>query len=245
MQLKEQAVHHDALDDAFIAARLEALAEKEYQAFASNLLPGVDDILGVRLPLIRKLAREIARSDWRAYLQATCSPSFEQTMLEGMVIGYGKCSIEERLFHVARFVPKITNWSVCDSFCAGLKAAKEQPMKVRQFLQPYLLSEREFDVRFAVVMLLWYYTGPAYIEDTLAMLARVRHRGYYAQMAVAWAVSACYAAQPHLVKAWLEKSGLDDFTYRKALQKIGESKKLNAFEKKAIRLLRQKDPKET
>lgn len=45
---------------------------------------------------------------------------FEERMLQGMVIGAVKgISIEERLDWVAWFVPKINNWSVCDSFCAA------------------------------------------------------------------------------------------------------------------------------
>ena len=66
-----------------------------------------------------------------------------------LVIGCARCTPAEKLEHVARFVPKIDNWAVCDCFCWRLKAAERQPMW--EFIQPYFRSEAEYDVRFAVV----------------------------------------------------------------------------------------------
>lgn len=37
-------------------AQLEQLAEEEYRAFTAKLLPGVTDILGVRVPKLRAIA---------------------------------------------------------------------------------------------------------------------------------------------------------------------------------------------
>ena len=139
-----------------LEARLKALAEPDYQAFASRLLPGVDNLLGVRIPVLRKLARQLAREDWRAALAAMGNGSFEEIMLQGLILGYAKGSPADILPHVAAFVPKIDNWSICDSFCSGLKLAAAYPEPVWDFLQPYLDSDRAFSVRFAVVMLLFY-----------------------------------------------------------------------------------------
>ena len=50
--------------------------------------PGTSNILGVRLPILRKLAKKIIRGDWRAYLASAQDQSFEEIMLQGMVIGY-------------------------------------------------------------------------------------------------------------------------------------------------------------
>lgn len=108
---------------------LEALAEPGYRAFAASLLPGVDDLIGVRLPLLRRMAREIARGDWRAYLAEAGSGSFEERMLQGMVIRCARCDAEERLRYVGRFLPLIDNWSLCDSFCSRLRAEEREPMR--------------------------------------------------------------------------------------------------------------------
>ena len=97
------------------------LIDTDYQKFLSALIPTNNNILGVRMPELRKLAKGIAKGDWRTYLQTANDEYFEEVMLQGLVIGYVKADVEEHLMYVAKFVPKIDNWSVCDSFCSGLK----------------------------------------------------------------------------------------------------------------------------
>ena len=223
-----------------IRQQLESLAEEEYRIFSSGLLPGTDHVLGVRLPLLRKMSKQLAQSDWREYLQTAQDHYFEEIMLQGMVIGCARCSDEERLSHIQNFVPKIDNWSVCDSFCAGLKFTKKCPEQVWDFLQPYLKSEQEFFIHFVVVMLLIYYIDQKHIDEVLSSLDKVRHDGYYVKMAVAWAVSICYVQFPERTLIYLNHNSLDDFTYNKVLQKITESLKVDKETKKKIRAMKRK-----
>ena len=144
-----------------VRERLLALSEESYRAFSARLLPPHVRLMGVRLPALRRLARELAKGDWRSWLDTADSEYFEEILLQGMVIGYIKADVEEVLARTAAFVPLIDNWSVCDSFCSGLKAAREHRERVWSFLQPYFTSEQEFDVRFAVVMGLFYYIDDA------------------------------------------------------------------------------------
>ena len=99
-----------------IREQLFELAEENYQKFSSALLPNINNILGVRLPTLRKLAKVIAKDDWRRFISMADSDYFEEVMLQGMVIGYAKADIEEILQYATDFIPKIDNWSVCDSF---------------------------------------------------------------------------------------------------------------------------------
>ena len=106
-----------------IKAELVRLAEPEYAVFSRRLLPGTENVLGVRLPLLRRLARRIAKGDWAAYLDTAGDGSFEEVMLQGMVIGAICAPPQEVLARTAAFVPKIDNWSVCDSFCPHASGA--------------------------------------------------------------------------------------------------------------------------
>lgn len=90
-----------------IRERLLALAAPDFQRFAASLLPNVENLLGVRLPKLRALARRIAKCDWRAHLAAAQAGSFEAVMLRGMVIGCAAMPPEERLALARSFVPKI------------------------------------------------------------------------------------------------------------------------------------------
>lgn len=221
-----------------IRKQIFELIDTDYQKFSAALIPNINNVLGVRLPELRKIAKIIAKGDWRTYLETTEDEYFEEIMLQGMVIGYVKADIEELLFYVASFVPKINNWSVCDSFCTGLKFTKENKERVWEFLQPYLSSKKEYEIRFGAVMLLDFYIETEYIDRVLNLLDLVKHERFYAKMAVAWAVSICYVKLPDSTMEYLRNNTLDNFTYNKALQKIIESNRVDKETKSLIRSMK-------
>lgn len=229
--------------DKTVREQLMELAEEKYKRFASSLLPTIDNVLGVRLPILRKMAKTIAKGDWRTYLKQAENDYFEEIMLQGMVIGCVRCNLEEKLLYISDFVPKIDNWSVCDSFCVGLTFTKSNQERVWDFLQPYLQSNKEYELRFGVVMLLNFYVDPLYIHRVFEKLDTIKHDGYYVKMAVAWALSICYVKDPHATLTYLQQSSLDDFTYNKTLQKITESHRVDADTKNRIRSMKRKQGK--
>lgn len=111
---------------------------------SSALIPNINNMLGVRLPPLRKLAKEIAKDDWRSYLNLPENQFFEEFMLQGMVIGYVNTDVEELLHYIAKFIPQIDNWSVCDSFYAGLKFTHTNLERVWDFLMPYFRTDKEY-----------------------------------------------------------------------------------------------------
>ncbi|MDQ0496327.1 MULTISPECIES: DNA alkylation repair protein [Paenibacillus] len=223
-----------------IREQILSYVDTDFQKFTAALLPTIDNVLGVRLPVLRKLAQDIAKEDWRLYLKTAESEYFEEVMLQGMVIGYVKTDIEEALSYVTTFVPKIDNWSVCDSFCAGLKFTKNHKERVWEFIQPYLFSKKEYEIRFGVVMLLNFYIEEPYINQVLELLDQTHREDYYVQMAVAWAISICFIKLPEITMNYLQNSTLDDFTFNKALQKITESYRVDQATKTIIRNMKRK-----
>ncbi|MCK6075056.1 DNA alkylation repair protein [Paenibacillus silvae] len=223
-----------------IRTQLLSLAEPEYQKFAASLIPNISNVMGVRLPAVRKIAKQIAAGDWRTYLDTAKDEYFEEVMLQGMVIGHVQAELDELLTRIAAFVPKIDNWSVCDSFCAGLKYTKVHTEAMWNFIQPYLKSEKEYDIRFGVVMLLNFYLEQPYIHQVLPLLDQIKHEAYYVKMAVAWAISIAYVKQPEATMPYLRHNTLDDFTYNKALQKITESYRVTPEDKQVIRSMKRK-----
>ena len=218
--------------------RLKALSEPKYREFATSLIPNTDNLLGVRIPTIRKLAKELAASDWKDYFSLNSNTYFEETMLQGLTIGFLKEDIESVLDEVKKFVPLISNWSLCDSFCGGLKITVKNKERVWGFLSDYIHSDKPYDIRFAVVMMLNYYIDEEHIDDILIFFDKVNNEDYYVKMAVAWALSMCYVKLPEKTLTYLKCNSLDDFTYNKSLQKICESLKPSLEEKKLIKSMR-------
>ncbi len=51
-----------------VRQELESIADSKYQKFAVALIPGVKNLIGVRIPLILKLAKTLVKNEDSAYL---------------------------------------------------------------------------------------------------------------------------------------------------------------------------------
>jgi 3-methyladenine DNA glycosylase AlkD len=223
-----------------IRKELENIADEKYRVFSSKLIPHINNVLGVRLPELRKIAKRLVKNDYQEYLAVTELIYFEEIMLQGMIIGYLNTEWEDKARHIIEFVPKIDNWSVCDSFCTGLKIDEENKNEVWKFLQPYLKSKKAYEIRFAVVMLLFHFVDRKYAKHAFAAFNRIKHDNYYVKMAVAWAVSIYYRDLPEISLPYLKNNKLDDWTHNKAIQKITESLAVDDETKNAIRSMKRK-----
>lgn len=219
-----------------IQKRLLKESDEKYKKFSSALLPTTEQekILGVRLPVLRKFAREIYKNSGTVFLQENNLQYFEEIMLQGMIIGLVKDDDKVIKKYIKNFITKIDNWSVCDSFCCGLKFVKGREENFLEFIKPYLHSKKEYEVRFAVVILLDYYICDKYIDTVLNLLEQVKHEGYYAKMATAWAISMCYVKYPQKTFEFLKNTKLNSQTVNKAVQKITESLKVDSEAKKKV-----------
>ena len=170
---------------------------------------------------------------WRDLLRDGDIRYFEERMLRGLVIGYVRCPLEERLALVRGFVPTIDNWAVCDTFCRRLRSDEREP--VWRMIQPLFESPREFEARFAAVTALGNFVDAEHLDRLFERLEAVRCEAYYARMGVAWAVSVCYVKFPERTEAWLDRCRLDDWTFNRSLQKITESWRVDDAAKRRIR----------
>ncbi len=226
-----------------IKEQLCHLEDQDFKKFNQNLLPGVKNIIGIRMPVLRKLAQKLAKEDFRTYLSEaeqmiTGDSAHEEIMMQGLVIGYAKMTIEERMQYLDEFIPKIQNWAVCDSCCMGYKFMRKDKATWFSYLEKYWKSREEFEIRFAVVSMLVHFTDEEYIGRLLEIFNYIHHTGYYAKMAVAWAVSVCYIKFPEETRKFLLNNDMDDFTHNKAIQKIQESYRVERKEKEELKQLK-------
>ncbi len=224
-----------------VRIRLYEMADEKFQKFSSALIPGCKNMIGVRIPKLRLLAKEIVKEDWRRYLAEAGEDTFEELMLQGIVIGLSKCGIEEKISMAENFIPKIQDWSVNDIFCSCFKCANKNREQVFEFLIPYVTSEREFEQRVVAVMLMDYFLTEEYIHQVFQVLNELKHEGYYTKMGIAWAVATAYAKFPVETYAYLtEWNTLDDFTFNKAIRKMTESYRVPEGDKEMLRRLKRK-----
>ena len=223
-----------------IRKELLDLQDKKYQQFHSSLCPGTDNIIGVRTPVLRNYAKKLSKQEnIKEYIFFNKTKYYEEVMLQGMLIGLTKNSdIKETLTMLKDFIPKIDNWAVCDICCAGLKVVNKNKEVFWNFIQKYLKSKKEFELRFAIVMMLGYFTDEKYVDNVLTILDNIKHEAYYVKMAVAWTISVAFVKFQDKTMKYLKKNDLDDWTYNKSLQKICESLRVDEKTKEKIKKMK-------
>ena len=233
---------HYRLDGLTIKEHLLQLAERGNKKFTESLNPGVEHILGIRVPDLRKLAARIAKDDWEAYLDTADTYYMEERMLQGMVLGCIRpdADVEVYLHRVTQFVWNINSWSVCDTFKfgGGKKFIEANKDRLWEYLKTWMHAEGEYEIRFGVVMAMQHFIDEEHLDELFSLYDGIRHEGYYVRMAVAWALSVCFVKSPERTLAYLKQNSLDKFTYNKALQKITESYRVDAATKEVIRAMK-------
>ena len=218
-----------------IRMQLFTKQDLKYKEFHSSLCPNIDKIIGVRVPELRKMAKEIAAQDYMEFFEQVQNEYYEELLLQGLVIGYAKIPIEEAFRYLKKFVPKINSWAVCDTTCSNLKVTKKHMEEMWQFLENYINSKSEYEIRFALVMYLNYYLTDEYIDKILYKLDKIANNEYYVQMAIAWLISFAYIKQKEKTEKFLLKNNLDRFTQNKSIQKIWESYRVSKEDKEKIK----------
>lgn len=220
---------------------LENLADEKYKKFQSGLCPKTENILGIRVPVLRNYAKELCKNSSTQDLLNNIEDDFyEEIMLQGMIIGLDKSvDWKGKRKYIEEFVPKIDNWAVCDVFCAGLKFTKKYKKEMWTLINEYTKSDEEFDLRFAIVMILDYYIEEEYIKEIFRIFNQIKSDKYYVKMAIAWAISICLIKYyDETIEYLKENSEIDNWTYNKAIQKAIESYRITEEQKQYLKKMK-------
>lgn len=220
-----------------IRKELFELQDLGYQKFHMNLVPGVDNIIGIRVPLLRKKAKEILKDDYISYIKAS-KKYYEEIMIEGILIGTCKLDINKKLELLDNFIPKINNWAINDSCSSSFKIDEINRNIVWNYLEKYITSEKEFELRFIMTMWMDHYLIDNYIDSVIVNVSKISSDFYYAKMAKAWLISFIYLKYKEKGKKLLEKVKNEKWVYNKSIQKIIESKQITKEEKEILKKLK-------
>lgn len=234
---------NDAKQNIDIKSNLNDLADEKYRKFHSNLCPGIENILGVRVPVLRKYAKELCKQNATQYLLKNIDNEYyEEIMLKGMIIGLDKnLKWKEIEKYIREFIPEINNWAVCDIFCAGLKSTKKYKCEMWRLINEYIKSDNEFYLRFAIVMILDYYIEEEYLNEDFKIFNSIKNDKYYVKMSIAWAISICLIKFYEETVEYLKYNcEIDDWTYNKAIQKAIESYRITEGQKNELRKMKKK-----
>lgn len=220
---------------------LHSKAEPSYAKFAASLIPGRDDLIGVRIPEIRKLAKRILKDDWRSVLddEPKC---FEEEMLMLLIVATCPVDIEERIRMENEFLDIIDNWSLCDTYCGAFRFTERESERAWEHFKSLMEIGTEYSMRMSVVSRMNHFHDRDKMELLMEDVTRYHHEGYYYKMGCAWAVATCHTLYPDIGRRILESGELEEWVHNKSIQKIRESLRIPAEEKDFIKGLRRKAP---
>ena len=236
---------------------LRFLQDERYRTGHLRVINALDHvrILGVHIPELKSLAKELSRKDDAAELIASFEVEsttgklyFEEKLVWGLLINAIKAPEQQKYAYLRAFVPAMDNWAVCDTICCNIKWIKDKNA-LWEFLQPYFDSDREFDVRFAVVMSMIFFLDEESFpkvtykldsldfsriqsefmspkEDKHAQQVRGVVKGerpYYVRMAVAWLLATGLAKIPDMTRAYVNSCRLPEDVIRLYKRKARES----------------------
>ena len=221
-----------------ISEELFALQDTEYQVFQSKLMPTIppETVIGVRTPLLRKLAKELAGTPQAEhFLQSLPHRYYAENNLHAFLIEKIR-DYDTALAETERFLPYINNWATCDCFCPKVFAKHKAELLIP--LRRWLGSDQTYTVRYAMGMLMRYYLDEDFQPEYLAWVAGVHSEEYYLNMMRAWYFATALAKQPDAALPWLTDRRLDVWTHNKTIQKAAESYRISPEMKQQLRELR-------
>jgi 3-methyladenine DNA glycosylase AlkD len=214
-----------------IISELKSHQDPAYAEFIRRLTPDAGRILGVRVPVLRTLAKQILRQDPVRFLTEVRNESLEEDLLEVLVIGGMKTDFAQQSAWIARAVPKIRNWAVNDTLTSSLRRTVQDKEAFWKFLQPYLHSRQEQEQRFALISFKNCFLDETHLPRIFKLLQTLDCRGYYARMAAAWLIAECAARFPEPSRKFLDSYRRDPEIKKMALRKIRESFRTASFQK--------------
>ena len=228
-----------------IKTQLTNLAQgnETYAAFNQRIVNTKMPVVGVRVPDLRRLARELAPNMSAADISKLLTAknrSFDYVLLCGLLITHARLDDQAAIDLTKQYLPCVDSWAHIDIFIEKKRRFAGEVWW--DFALECLQNEDEFAVRYGVISLMTNFLDKAHIDQVFAVLRNVKHNGYYVKMALAWLYATVAVHFFELTLAELENEHIDTWTRNKAYQKMRESRRFTP-EQQAVILKKKKASK--
>ena len=212
--------------------RLTACAEKDFAAFQRRLIFTKYEILGVRTPILHKLAKEYAND----FEEIFAFPNEYYEVVAIKLFQAAKLPYNAFVERLEECVGLMDNWALCDGFKAKcIQGRKDAYLSV---LQHVFKGEGEYQQRYPLVVLLAEYVEPKYLKKITEFIKEADTSRYYVHMAVAWLIAEILIKEYEAGIGLLKMRITDEKTHNKAIQKVIESYRLTIEQKEFLRSLK-------
>ena len=209
----------------------------KYRDFTLPLIPNVEEktFIGVRLPILKKYAKELDEKSREEFLNSLPHQYHEENILHAFILSNIK-DYDEFINKVNKFLPYVTNWSVCDTIC-NKNLVKYRSQLINEIYK-WLKSDELYRVRYAVKCLMNYYLDENFKEEHLLKVREVKLEDYYVQMMIAWYIATGLAKNYESFIKAIEEKWFDRSIHNKAIQKAVESYRVSDEHKEYLKTLK-------
>lgn len=221
-----------------ILERLFELQDSEYADFQAKLTPTIkrEKIIGVRVPVLRKFAKEIIKSgQGEAFMDSLPHFYYDENMLHSLLLSEIK-DYDECIKRIEYFLPYIDNWAVCDILSP--KIFRKHKGELIDKIRVWYKSKECYTCRFGIGMLMSHYLDDDFKPEYLEIAASIRSDEYYVNMMVAWFYATALAKQWGSTIPYIELRKLPVWVHNKTIQKSCESFRISSEQKAYLRTLK-------
>ena len=221
-----------------IRNKLFELRDEGYAKFQAALTPGIDEklFIGVRVPVLRKYAKEIcSEGHYEEFLNTLPHKYYDENMLHAILISEEK-DYKKALELVEAFLPYIDNWAVCDT--TRPKVFKKNRQDLIKKIKKWMTSKETYTYRFGCEMLMNFYLDDCFEPEYLELPAKKRSSEYYVNMMTAWFFATALSKQWDESVKYIENKRLDVWTHNKTIQKARESFRITKEQKEYLKSLK-------
>lgn len=217
--------------------RLFELQDKDYKEFNQALMPTVDKdtVIGIRVPVLRKLARTLDYKKEEAFLGNLPHRYFEENNLHAFLIE-GIKDFDECIKRLEEFLPYIDNWATCDTLSP--KCFKKNTDKLLPYIEKWIRSEHTYTIRYGIGMLMRYFLDENYKKEYSDAVSSINSDEYYVNMMRAWYFATALSKQYESILPYLINKHLDIWTHNKTIQKATESYRITKERKEYLKKLK-------
>ncbi len=216
---------------------LETLYDEKNKIFFTKTCTTKYEVLGIKLPILRKIAVSISKTDIRSFLSFTEYKYYEEVMIKGFVIARIKDE-KEFLTYFNSYINYIDCWGLCDSFCNSLKIVRTNSQKFFKVATKLALQKKEYHSRVGLCIILFHFVEEPYFTRIYDILNQITSDKYYINMAESWLICELYIKNKEQTLDFLKSNNLNKFTHNKAISKIKDSYRVTKTEKNYLNTLK-------
>ena len=214
------------------------LKDEKFKNFTAKLIPDTSyKIIGVKVPTVRKIAAK-----YYGKISITDFTYYEECLCYGFIIAGEKTDIDTKINKLKEYLRVVDSWGLTDSVAAAFKDAKKEKQKTLRFIYDLLDSDKVYEKRFGIVLLLQF-TGSDFDMEQLSRVLKVKTGEYYVDMAIAWYISVLLVKNYSLAVTVIENRLLPPFIHNKAITKATESYRITGDVKEYLKTLKIKNNK--